>query len=76
MDRTENAGSIAKNDEFNLTIEDMSTDGAGIGRRNGFVWFVKDAVTGDVVTVRATKVGKSYGFARLMKIMLPAILLL
>ena len=72
MDRTENAGSIAKNDEFNLTIEDMSTDGAGIGRRNGFVWFVKDAVTGDVVTVRATKVGKSYGFARLMKIITPS----
>ncbi len=63
---------IAKNDEFNLTIEDMSTDGAGIGRRNGFVWFVKDTVTGDVATVRATKVGKSYGFARLMKIITPS----
>ena len=72
MSGTNNSNTIAKNDEFNLTIEDMSTDGAGIGRRNGFVWFVKDAVTGDVVTVRATRVGKSYGFARLMKIITPS----
>ena len=61
-----------KNEEFNLTIEDMSDDGSGIGRRTGFVWFVKDTVVGDVVRVRVTKVLKSYGYARLMKIITPS----
>ena len=26
-----------------LTIEDMSEDGAGIGKQDGYIWFVKDA---------------------------------
>lgn len=32
---------IRKNDEFELTIEDMSEDGAGIGKQDGYIWFVK-----------------------------------
>ena len=40
---------MKKNDLFTVTIEDMSEDGAGIGRTDGYTWFVKDAVIGDVV---------------------------
>ena len=53
---------IRKNDEFELTITDMSDDGAGIGKNDGFIWFVKDAVIGDRVIAAATKVKKNYGF--------------
>lgn len=60
---------IRKNDEFELTIEDMSEDGAGIGKQDGYIWFVKDAVIGDRILARAMKMKKSYGFARLMKIL-------
>ena len=63
---------MEKNEEFNLTIEDMGKDGAGIGRKNDFVWFVKDAVVGDVITAKVMKVQKNYGFARLMKIITPS----
>ena len=42
---------IRKNDEFELTIEDMSEDGAGIGKQDGYIWFVKDAVIGDRIRV-------------------------
>ena len=57
---------IRKNDEFELTIEDMSEDGAGIGKQDGYIWFVKDAVIGDRIRARAMKMKKNYGFARLM----------
>ena len=53
-----------KNEEFTLAIEDMNEDGAGVGRLDGYIWFVKDAVIGDVVRARAMKMKKNYGFAR------------
>lgn len=60
---------IRKNDEFELTIEDMSEDGAGIGKQDGYIWFVKDAVIGDRIQARAMKMKKNYGFARLMEVL-------
>ena len=38
---------IKKNDVFTVQIEDMSEDGAGIGKLDGYIWFIKDAVIGD-----------------------------
>ena len=32
-----------KNDVFQVRIEDMSDTGEGIGKTDGFIWFVKDA---------------------------------
>ncbi len=63
---------MKKNDLFTVTIEDMSEDGAGIGRTDGYTWFVKDAVIGDVVEAGVTKMKKNYGFARLAKIITPS----
>ena len=63
---------IRKNDEFELTIEDMSEDGAGIGKQDGYIWFVKDAVIGDRIRARAMKMKKNYGFARLVRVITPA----
>ena len=63
---------IRKNDSFTVKIEDMSEDGSGIGKLDGYIWFIKDAVTGDVVEAKAMKMKKSYGFARLMKVIEPS----
>ena len=52
---------IKKNDVFFTTIEDMSDDGAGIGKTDGYTWFIKDTVIGDVVEAAAMKMKKSYG---------------
>ena len=63
---------MEKNQEFIVTIEDMNEDGAGVGKVDGYIWFVKDAVIGDVVRAKAMKMKKSYGFARLMEVMEPS----
>lgn len=60
---------LKKNDLINLTIEDMSAEGEGIGKMDGFAFFVKDAIIGDVIVARVTKLKKTYGYARLEKIM-------
>ena len=63
---------IKKNDKFVITIEDMSEDGAGIGKLDGYIWFVKDALIGDVIEASAMKMKKNYGFARLVRVLEPA----
>lgn len=63
---------IKKNDVFTVIIEDMSEVGAGIGKLQGYIWFIKDTVIGDVVEAKAMKMKKSYGFARLMKVVTPS----
>lgn len=62
-----------KNDVFQVQIEDMSDTGEGIGKTDGFTWFVKDAVIGDVVEAKVMKTKKSYGFARLMQVLEPSV---
>lgn len=61
-----------KNQIVTVTIEDMGNDGEGIGKVDGFSLFVKDAVIGDKVEARITKVKKSYAYARLENLLVPS----
>ena len=63
---------MKKNDFVTLTIEDIGVGGEGIGKAEGMTFFVKDAVVGDVIQARITKLKKNYGYARLMKILKPS----
>lgn len=62
----------AKNDMITVTIEDMGTDGEGIGKLDGFTFFIKDAVIGDVVEAKVMKAKKSYAYARLIRVITPS----
>ncbi len=61
-----------KDDIVTVEIEDMGIDGGGIGKVEGFTFFVKDAVIGDRVQVKVMKVKKGYAYARLMEIIEPS----
>ncbi len=63
---------IQKNDELELFIEDITTEGEGVGKIDGLALFVKDAIIGDKVRVKVMKMKKSYGYARLMEILTPS----
>lgn len=63
---------MKKNDVLTVTIEDLSSDGLGIGHYDGLTLFVKDAVIGDVAEVKIMKMKKTYGFARLIKLISPS----
>ena len=47
-----------KNDIITLKIEDIGIDGEGIGKLDGMTFFVKDAVIGDEIEARITKLKK------------------
>ena len=63
---------IKKNDIFDIVIEDMSENGEGIGKVNGYTLFVKDAVIGDRARVKVIKTKKTYGYGRLMEVLSPS----
>lgn len=69
---------MIKNDCYEVYIEDIGTDGEGIGhikdRQNGrsFALFVKDTLIGDRALVRIVKVKKTYAYGRVEQIMEPS----
>ena len=63
---------LLKNDIVTTVIEDMSENGEGIGKVDGYTLFIKDAIVGDRAEVKIIKVKKSYGYARLVKLLVPS----
>lgn len=63
---------MKKDDIITVTIEDMSEEGSGIGKAEGMTFFIKDAVIGDQVEAKIMKLKKTYGYARIMKILTPS----
>jgi 23S rRNA (uracil1939-C5)-methyltransferase len=57
-----------KDEILELKIEDIGTDGEGIGHVDGYTLFVKDALPGDVVKAKVIKAKKSYGYGRLLEV--------
>lgn len=63
---------LKKDTKVTLTIEDIGTNGEGIGKCDGYTLFVKDSIIGDVIEAKIIKAKKNYGYARLEKILVPS----
>lgn len=61
-----------KNQMIQVEITDMGTEGEGIGKIDGFTFFIKDALIGDVVEAKVMKAKKNYAYARLEKVVSPS----
>ena len=69
--RIKREAQVQKNEITQLLIEDMSSEGFGVGHAGGMAVFVKDAVAGDLVRARIVKVKKHYAYARLEELLSP-----
>ncbi len=63
---------VRQNREYEILVEDIGVDGEGIGRIDGFTMFVEGALPGEKVRIRATKIGKNFGYGELLKIIVPS----
>ena len=71
---------LTKNQIVELTIEDIGSEGEGIGflqengqhAERGMAIFVKDTVPGDVAKIRIVKAKKNYAYGRLEEIVKPS----
>lgn len=59
---------VTKNDRLSVYVEDLTHDGAGVAKVDGYPLFIKEALPGETVTVHVLKTLKSYGFAKLISI--------
>lgn len=58
---------MKKNQEFELTVTDLSDQGFGIGHEQGMTVFVSNLLPKEKAIVRVIKVEKTYAIARVMK---------
>lgn len=63
---------ISKNDTVRAEITDMTPEGYGVCRIDGFVLFIAGTAVGDIVDAHILKVAKSYGYAKVIKIITPS----
>ncbi len=61
-----------KNQLINISITDLSIDGMGIGKADGFAFFVSGAAPGDYIRMQIVKLKKSYGYGIIKEIINPS----
>lgn len=57
---------------YNIEIEDISSDGQGVGRVNGFTVFVHGALPGDKAIIKIDKVSKKYAVGHVIDMIEPS----
>lgn len=60
---------VKKNDYIDVEFEDLTHDGAGVAKVDGYPIFVQGGLPGEKANIKVTKVNKGYGFGRLMEIL-------
>jgi 23S rRNA (uracil1939-C5)-methyltransferase len=59
---------VQKNEYIEVIFEDLTHDGAGVAKVEGYPLFVPNGLPGEKAKIKVIKVNKGYGFGRLMEI--------
>ena len=57
---------VEKNEYYEVEFIDMTHDGMGICKVDGFTIFVANALKGEKATIKITKMNENFGFGRLI----------
>lgn len=60
---------VKKNDYIEVVFEDLTHDGAGVAKVDGYPIFVANALPGEKANIIVTKTNNGYGFGRLMELL-------
>lgn len=59
---------VKKNETIELTFEDLTHEGNGVGKIDGYPLFVPHALPGEKGNVKVVKVKKNFGFGKLLEV--------
>ena len=59
---------VTKNQDYEMNIERLGTNGEGVGRVDGFTVFVEGALAGERVLVKIVKIARTYAYGKLLHI--------
>lgn len=63
---------VIKNKEYEVTIEDLGSNGEGVGRVDGFTVFVEGGLPMEKIRILIVKVKKSFAFGKIIEILTPS----
>ncbi len=63
---------MKKNEKHIVKIEDYTDEGFGVARVDGYVLFVPGTVAGEEAEVLVVKVGKTFGYGKLLRVLSPS----
>ncbi|HAM81004.1 23S rRNA (uracil(1939)-C(5))-methyltransferase RlmD [Ornithinibacillus bavariensis] len=63
---------VKKNDTITLRFEDLTHEGNGVGKIDGYPLFVPYGLPGEEATVKVVKVNKNFGFGKLLEVKNPS----
>lgn len=58
---------VQKNDYIDVVFEDLTHEGAGVAKVNGYPLFVPNGLPGEKAKIKVIKANKGYGFGRLIE---------
>jgi 23S rRNA (uracil1939-C5)-methyltransferase len=59
---------VNKNDYIDVVFEDLTHDGAGVAKVDGYPLFIPNGLPGEKAKVKVIKTGKGYGFGRVVEL--------
>jgi 23S rRNA (uracil1939-C5)-methyltransferase len=59
---------VQKNDYIEVVFEDLTHDGAGVAKVDGYPLFVPNGLPGERAKIKVLKVNKGYGFGKLIEL--------
>lgn len=59
---------VEKNETVELTFEDLTHEGNGVGKVDGYPLFVPYGLPGETATVKVVKVKKNFGFGKILEV--------
>ena len=63
---------LKKNDILTLTVTDLTSEGMGVAKHDGYVLFIPKTAIGDIISARVLKVLSSHGYAKCEQILTPS----
>ena len=63
---------VRKNGSYEAVIEDVTLDGNGVCRVDGFTMFVPMTAVGDRIRLKAVKVQKNFGYGIIEQVITPS----
>lgn len=63
---------VIKNEQLTLEVLDLTFEGFGVVKKDGFPIFVENSIPGETVTISVTKVTKRYAYGRIISIENPS----
>lgn len=63
---------VTKNEQLRVMIDDLTHDGAGVAKVEGYPLFIPGALPGEEVDIKVVKTLKKYGFGKLLDVIKPS----